>query len=469
MAASLSSRLTAWYVFAFAFFILTAFTGMYFATGGILDYRMDLDLEEDIEEFQLMLREDGLDAVRQEIHRESQFDAPTSEFIRLMDDRGNELFSTDLSLFQDPPRGFAGTGKDTMPLETVLITAEREFLEPDGDLESASYREVIGSIGQGYIVHIGESLEEKEELLETLLISFIVTLLIVLPLSGLIGWMMVRNAARGLEEVSAIAARIQKGQLDDRVDVHFSEREIVTLAVTFNAMLDRIQILVTEMTEMTDNIAHDLKSPLSRIRIMAENVLSKEGSSEDIRVAATETIEECDRLLKMINHSLDVSEAEAGIGVSGNEDLDLAALVQEACELFQPVAEMKGIELECDAESPSPCRGNEQVLQRAISNLLDNAIKYTEQGGKVRVSLSAEDGIYGIAVSDSGVGISIEDQERVFNRFFRCDSSRSQEGCGLGLNYSRAVARSHGGDITLSSSKGEGSVFTLSLPVMAAA
>jgi signal transduction histidine kinase len=437
---------------------------MYFATSGILDYRMDEDLEEDLEEFRLLMAQDGIEAVRLEIERETQFGASTSEFLRLLDGNGNLLIRSDISMFSTPPENFgdldsANTG------ETSFRTIEREILESDGDAEPINYREIQGFIGDGYMLHIGESLEEREELLETLVYSFVFSLVLVLPFSGLIGWLMVKNAVKGVEEVSSTAARIHKGQLDERVTILAADREIVNLSVTFNAMLDRIQNLVTEMTEMTDNIAHDLKSPLSRIRIISENILFNESTLADNSVAASDTIEECDRLLKMINDSLDVSEAEAGIGIKGDEKFDLSELVHEACELFQPVAEMKNIELSCDVQPGCQYVGSIQVFQRTVSNLLDNAIKYTDELGKVKVSISANDGVYAITVADTGIGISGTDQERVFNRFYRCDRSRSEDGCGLGLNYSRAVARTHGGEIRLSSKLGQGSVFTLLLPV----
>ena len=240
--------------------------------------------------------------------------------------------------------------------------------------------------------------------------------------------------------------------------------EIDQLALTFNQMLDRIQTLLTEIKEMTDHIAHDLRSPLTRIRGHAEVTLTTAKSLNEYETMAAGTIEECDRLLDMINTMLLISKTESGVDTFSVEEIELTALVQEACELFSPTAEDKGVTLRCDVPEKSRLAGDTRMIQRMLSNLLDNAIKYTPSGGSVTVSLEEKEEHLVISVTDTGIGISPGDLPRIFERFYRCDQSRSQEGIGLGLSLARAIARAHGGDITATSLPNQGSTFKVTLP-----
>jgi signal transduction histidine kinase len=241
--------------------------------------------------------------------------------------------------------------------------------------------------------------------------------------------------------------------------------EIDQLATTFNQMLDRIQVLVTEIKEMNDNIAHDLRSPIARIRGLAEVTLTTGKSRDDFEAMVASTIEECDRLLDMINTMLTISKTEAGVEKVSDDPIDITAIVHSACELFEPLAEEKNVALSCRALEKMMLSGDARMLQRMLANVLDNALKYTPSGGKVEVSLAGnENNTIIITVRDTGIGISAADLPHVFERFYRCDRSRSQPGTGLGLSLARAIARAHGGDITATSTLDQGSTFTIRLP-----
>jgi signal transduction histidine kinase len=230
-------------------------------------------------------------------------------------------------------------------------------------------------------------------------------------------------------------------------------------------MVDRIQTLLTEIKEMSDNIAHDLRSPLTRIRGTAEVTLTTGKSLEDYENMAASTIEDCDRLLDMINTMLLISKTEAGVEKPAGEEVDIAALIRRACDLFSSIAEDKNLGLSYDAPEKTLVRGDPRMLQRMLSNILDNAVKYTPSGGKIAVALTgAKNQHVVISIRDTGVGISSADLNRIFERFYRCDQSRSQPGTGLGLSLARAIARAHGGDIAVKSAVGQGSTFTIMLP-----
>jgi signal transduction histidine kinase len=230
-------------------------------------------------------------------------------------------------------------------------------------------------------------------------------------------------------------------------------------------MLDRIQTLVTGIREMSDNIAHDLKSPITRIRGISEVSLTTGASEKEYESMAASTIEECDRLLDMINTMLVISKTEAGVNKLDTQEMDIAAVVRDACELFQSPAEDKDLRLICDAPGNFSISGDNRLIQRMIANLLDNAIKYTPVGESIEVAVQPQNThAVVITVKDNGVGIGDEDISRIFERFYRCDPSRSQAGTGLGLSFARTVARVHGGDIAVTSIPNQGSTFTVTLP-----
>jgi signal transduction histidine kinase len=229
-------------------------------------------------------------------------------------------------------------------------------------------------------------------------------------------------------------------------------------------MLDRIENLVTGIKEMSDNIAHDLKSPITRIRGIAEVTLTSGSSLKDYESMAGGTIEECDRLLDMINTMLVISRTEAGVNQLDAQNLNVTNLVRDACDIFQSPAEDKGITVVCSGAEEINIIGDIRLIQRMVANLLDNALKYTPSGGRIDVDVTdVGDLSVQIAVKDNGMGVASQDLEHIFERFYRCDPSRSEEGTGLGLSFARAVARAHNGDITVASNPGEGSAFTIIL------
>jgi heavy metal sensor kinase len=319
-------------------------------------------------------------------------------------------------------------------------------------------------ISPSIILQVGEALESSSRFLDAFRGIFITTLTFLIVLAAGVGWFMARQAVSGIQAVTRTAQKISAGILEERVPVKVRDDEIDQLAATFNQMLDRIQALLKEIREISDNIAHDLRSPVTRIRGTAEVTLTTGKSLNEYEAMAASTIEECDRILDMINTMLMISKTESGADKISREEIDLRGLVREACELFEPLAEDKKVALSCNVPDRNLVVGDTRMIQRMLSNLLDNAIKYTPAGGSVSVSVSEGDSQVSLSVKDTGIGISANDIPRIFERFYRCDQSRSQPGIGLGLSLARAIARAHGGDITVTSTVTQGSTFTVTLP-----
>jgi signal transduction histidine kinase len=216
---------------------------------------------------------------------------------------------------------------------------------------------------------------------------------------------------------------------------------------------------------MSDNIAHDLKSPVTRIRGIAEVTLTTDPSLTSYENMAGSIIEECDRLLDLINTMLVISKTEAGVDRLNVEKLDLAEIVREACQIFQSSADDKNITLMCRPAEKLIVQGDKRMIQRMVANLLDNAIRYTPEQGSVDVTvLSPRPDQGSVIIKDTGIGISSEDLSHVFERFYRCEPSRSLAGTGLGLSLALAIAKAHGGNIDVRSTLGKGSTFTITLP-----
>jgi heavy metal sensor kinase len=349
-------------------------------------------------------------------------------------------------------------------IRRMLEQGEPLFATVRSPDRSHEIRVVYALIGPGLVIHLGQAMEDLARVIDAFQRVFTVVMAALFILAAVIGWFMARRALSGVAGVTRTAQRISGGSLAERVPVSGRGDEVDQLAVTFNQMLDRISTLVAGIKEMTDNIAHDLKSPITRIRGQAELALTGGGSRGEYEAMAGSAVEECDRLLDMIDTMLFISRTEAGVTRPHYQELDLAAVVGDACRLFEAWAEEKGIRLSCETPKALPMSGDFRLVQRMLANLLDNAIKYTPQGGAVSVSARRDppQGMV-IEVSDSGSGISAADLPHVFERFYRGDPSRSQAGAGLGLSFAQAVARAHKGDVTASSSH-TGSAFTVKIP-----
>lgn len=231
-------------------------------------------------------------------------------------------------------------------------------------------------------------------------------------------------------------------------------------------MLDRIEDLMRGLKDVTNNIAHDLRTPITRIRGLAETTLGKDQSIENFQESVGNIVEECDRLVVMINTMLEIAEADAGLKKIDKAPVDIVALVKKGGDIFLPVAQDKGIHLDFKSSSDRlVVMGEPMRLQRVISNLLDNAIKFTAQGGDIRVEIEKKGTDAIIFIKDTGIGIDESHKTRIFEKFYRIESSRSAPGNGLGLSYVQSIVSSMGGTVEVESILARGSIFIVKLPL----
>ncbi len=454
---TLAFRLTLWYAVIFTVSSFGAFLVFNLVITSGLRERTDQELLTEVTELSSHLSLKGFDAVQEGIIQDAQFRGVDRIFLRILTPNGEELVSSNMS-------SWVNVGISRTALKLLTTGTNHVFETLTIPQRRHKVRILYGIIGPDMILQMGKSLEDDERFMEAFLERFVFVMAVLMIFAALIGWFMARRALLGVEEVSRTAEDISQGAIERRVPLKARGDEIDRLATTFNSMLDRIQVLIKGMREMTDNIAHDLQSPITRIRGVAEMTLTNGGSMEEYEAMAASTIEESDHLLEMIKTMLDISELEAGAGKLVMEEVDIARVVRDACELFQPLAEDAGVTIVGEVHTSARVYGDTQRLQRMVANLLDNALKYTPPEGTVMVSLNGDQGQVFVSISDTGIGISEDDLPNIFNRFYRCDQSRSQAGVGLGLSLVMAIAHSHGGDVAATSSPGKGSTFTVSLP-----
>ena len=453
----LALRMTIWYAVIFAVSSILVFVFVYLLISTFITERTAEDMQADLAEFATFFQTDGIERVKTQMDLDTKHQEAEQVFLRLWAADGRQLATTNLSSW---------SGLEDIP--AVVLREVADGKEPRVETVNLPAREygthrIVGTIGPDIVLEIGQSMEEDEELLATILHGFIITLAAVFLLGGPIGWFMARRALRAIDKVTRTANEISHGAFDQRVPVGSQGDELDNLAQTFNTMLDRIQALIVGMREMTDNLAHDLRSPLTRMRTAAEMSLIGAELKAEHGALAINILEECDRLLEIINTTLDIAEAESGVARLKISDVNLVDVVLNGCDLFQTVAEDNKVVV--TTKLPQQCwvRGDRQRLQRVIANLLDNALKYTSAEGRVALSLIEDDSQVKLLIADTGIGISADELPRIFERFYRCDRSRGQGGNGLGLSLALAIVRAHGGDISVTSTLAEGSTFTVVL------
>ena len=334
-------------------------------------------------------------------------------------------------------------------------TAYRRPDDPDGSVHHALVR--VFQLPAGFRLLVGRDLEERERLRDIILAAgrWSLAIVVVLGIAG--GLFVTRRVLKRIDAMTETTRKIMEGDLTGRLAIAGTGDELDRLASNLNDMLERIEALMHGLKEMSDNIAHDLKTPLTRLRNRCEEALRVAEDESQYRLALESTIEESEALIATFNALLMIARAESGQARDGMTDVDAAEIARGVGELYEPVADEKGIQLRVAAPAAVPVHGNRELISQALANLVDNAIKYGApdngliNGAEPEIVIEAmPDGErILLTVADAGCGIPAVDRGRAVERFVRLEQSRSQPGSGLGLSLAAAVARLHGGELRL--------------------
>jgi len=354
---------------------------------------------------------------------------------------------------------------DASQLATPALSGEQSWaMLGSGDegelLEVASVRLTDGTLFQ-----VGKSTARRDALLRRFRIILLVDFasLVAIGLAG--GAVFTASALRPLTSLNETVREIMRtGKVQSRVPARESGDALDELGRQVNGMLDRIESLIAGMRGALDNVAHDLRTPMMRLRGIAETALQSRDEPAALREALADCLEESDRVVAMLNTLMDISEAETGTMRLHRERVNLTELVQQAVELYEDVAEDRQVALATQTSGDLWVDVDRTRMRRVIANLLDNAIKYTPSGGRVDLATKQAGDEVRLSVRDTGVGIPADELPRIWERLYRGDKSRSERGLGLGLSLVKAIVEAHGGRVGVHSKVREGSVFTVTLP-----
>ena len=395
----------------------------------------------------------GLDALAREIQRTQATGGQEPLFVRTLGTGQDVIFVS----MPEAWRRFDLSQLATPPLSGQQLWAALDMGNGER-LEVASVR-----LRDGTLFQVGKSTGRRTDLLarfrRVLLVLFASIAVIGLAGGALLTW-------SALQPVHALGAAVQQilrtGRTDTRVPVSDTADALGRLGVLFNAMLERIDAVVAGMRGALDNVAHDLRTPLTRLRGIAETALQSDDPAT-VREGLAACLEESDRVAGMLSTLMDISEAETGTMRLQLEPVDLAELARQTVDLYEDLAEDRSLSIHVDTQEDVWVRGDRSRLRQVLANLVDNAVKYTPAGGRIELRTAREGPEAVVTVEDTGIGIAPDELPQIWERLYRGDKSRSERGLGLGLSLVRAIVQAHEGTVTAQSRLGEGSSFQLRL------
>ncbi len=454
-------RLSLWYTVVFSGLSLVVFLVVYVSLISHLRQATDNELLDKVKEFDTLYKSDGLGALQDEFNREAESKGIKQVFFYLLSPEGKVLANSDMSNWRGIKIASLLKLNSSQPDHTFMHTFSPHKREH-------SVRVISKITNNGNILEVGTALRGNDLMMESYRETFGTALGIMIVCGSFMGWLLARKAMSGVQRVTHTAIQIGKGDLSSRVPAGNEGQEIHALACAFNDMLERLESLVKELKQITNDVAHELRTPITRMRGIAETTLNGSNNLNEYKEMAASVIEQSDRLVEMINTMLEIAKTDSGVTILTGNPLNMRDIAEEAVDLFRPLAEDKGIDIRLDIPKEDVIvMANRPKIQRAIANILDNAVKYTPAGGNVSVKIETNPDNVRIIIADTGSGIAEKDIPHIFERFYRADKSRSTPGSGLGLSLATAIIRAYGGNITVKSIFGtanSGSIFTVSLP-----
>lgn len=448
-------RLTLWY---FAILISSTFFlfGLtYFLLSSSLKKQDQNTIQLKLEEFSGLYMAEGMAALEKEVAVQKKFEKKPSFLVRLA---GPQHVTQLLILPYQWMEFDIKALEKVRPLEKLTWSCL--------PLKDHRYQLEVLSVPLrgGYLLQVGKTNEDREQMLSHFrkIFSFVTIPLILLGFIG--GTVVARRALRPVRHLIETVRDIGAGKMDARVPSPQTGDELDELVMLFNGMLTKIESLINGMKDSLDNVAHDLRTPMARLRGIAEMALQSDQGEDNLRDALADSLEESERILTMLDALMDISEAETGVMKLDLGRIHVLSLILGVVELYRYVAEDKGVAVQTQVPNSLSLVGDPMRLGQVLGNLLDNAIKYTPRGGKIDIEAQKSQTKIVILVRDTGIGINPEELPRIWDRLYRGDQSRSQRGLGLGLSLVKAIVRAHDGKVEAISEPGKGSIFRMTFP-----
>jgi signal transduction histidine kinase len=450
MRRTLGLRLSAWYATVFILGTVALVTVTYTLFAAALAQRDQDIIRAALREYASRYELGGTLALQRAVEIDERTSGRERLFVRVIGPDADALFVR-------MPQGWDAYAQENLGEES----AAHHAFESRAVLEVASAR-----LFDGTFLQVGKSNEIRVALLRQFQIVVGIVSILALAIGVIGGLVLTRSTVQPIYDlIDVVGGIIRTGRTDTRVPERPEQGDAVDeLSGQFNAMLDRINALIAAMGESLDNVAHDLRTPIARLRGIAERALQS-GDPAEQREALSDCLEESDRILSILNTLMDISEAETGVLQLRRAPVSLAELVGEVVELYEDVAEEKGVAVTRDQVEDVVVDADRDRLRQAFANLVDNAIKYTPSGGRVDVGITRQTDRAVVSVRDTGAGMSAEHLPRIWERLYRADPSRSERGLGLGLSLVKAFIEAHGGTVEAESEPGRGSRFTVKLPL----
>jgi signal transduction histidine kinase len=440
---SASFRLVAWYAVVFGVSVAVLLLIVYWTALAAIDQQIDESVRRESELLEDIYRSRGVESAVRAIQRRIGELAPPRRYY-LLQDAGGARIAGNLPAMA-PVEG-------RMLMKVPATDAERRA-GADEVPDSYPMAALGRRLGDGDFLLVGESryrvAKAEEAVVRSLGLGIALTAL--LALGG--GMLLAVGFLRRIEEINRTSRSIMSGDLSNRVPTHGHGDEMDQLAVNLNAMLDRIQALMDSLKRVSDDIAHDLRTPLSRLRQRLEVARARVGKPEEYAAVMDQSIAEVDAILETFAALLRIAQIESGTRRAAFSEVHLETIVSSVSETYLPVAEDSGHRLLCAVERPAAVHGDRGLLTQMVANLVENAIRHCPTGATISLRLATEGGAPELRVADTGAGIPEAERENVFRRFYRLEASRTTPGNGLGLSLVKAVAELHGASVELTDNR----------------
>ncbi len=456
---TITFRLVLWYSGIFVLSTSFLFALAYVLLSSSMQQKEREDTHQKLEEYAAQYRLGGLEGMKKEVALEEKTGKEHFFFVRL-------AAPDNSTLFLDAPDQWSGYNLEHLESGPVSGSAQWVRVQNRNGENSLEMESTV--LADGVLLQVGKSTEDREELLGRFREIFFGSMVAVVLLGIVGGSFLASRTLRPIRSLIHTIRAISTGRMGARVPTRQTGDELDELVLLFNAMLAKIETLLKGMRAALDNVAHDLRTPVARLRGTAEMALCSAPDLEAYREALADCVEESERILTMLNTLMDISEAETGAMKLQLEAVNLATLMEDTVELYRYVAEDKEVALRVNAPDDLFLTADRNRMRQVLANLLDNAIKYTPRGGRIDLEAFQREQQAVIRFKDTGIGIAPEETSKIWDRLYRSDQSRSQRGLGLGLSLVKVVVQAHQGRIEVSSQPGLGSLFTLYLPLTSA-